>query len=315
MYCPECGADADRANFCPECGTDLRGLSEDPGCAACGSEVPEGAKFCPECGEPAGASAGRGDEAPAAAASAGSVRRTGARGKSGGGQRPPRQPKKQQAKAPPAKAPAKGKAPAAQPARRLSPAVIWGGFGALAVIVILVVVFATSGGGGGATAGSTASQPAQPVAADTSGSYAELVQRANDLYDQGSAKLQSKQYDQGAEYFKAAAKVYAAAWKQKSTDPAVGTDYATALFYSGRIDAAVSQVTEVLGKSPQFQTAWFNKGNYLSDKAKLAEQDGDSKAAEAAYAGARVAYQKAVDLDPNSSSGQQAKQRLSELPQ
>jgi predicted negative regulator of RcsB-dependent stress response len=77
----------------------------------------------------------------------------------------------------------------------------------------------------------------------------------------------------------------------------------------------VAQVEKVLAQSPEFQTAWFNKGNYLSDKARLAEQSGDKQAAKAAYAGARAAYQKAVDLDATSSSGQQAAQRLSELPQ
>ena len=138
--------------------------------------------------------------------------------------------------------------------------------------------------------------------------------RANGLYDQGAAKLNAKQFPQASAYFAAAAKVYAAAWAKQSTDPSVGTDYATSLFYSGDIDAAVTQVDKVLAQSPQFQTAWFNKGNYLSDKAKQAQQDGQKKVADAAYAGARAAYQKAVDLGASTETGQEAQQRLAELP-
>ena len=70
----------------------------------------------------------------------------------------------------------------------------------------------------------------------------------------------------------------------------------------------------MLAQFPEFQTAWFNKGNYLSQKASQADTAGNAKAARVAYAGARVAYQKAIALDPNSSSGQQAKQQLSALP-
>jgi hypothetical protein len=259
------------------------------------------------------------EQKAAAGAAAGAVRRTGTRGRSAGATRQPQrrqQPQPQQKNGPQAAAakPAAAK-PAAGSPRRLSPAVIWGGFGAAAVIVILVVVFVASGGGGSpAPAATTGTQSVKPVSADTSGSYSDLVQRANGLYDQGSAAFQAKKYDQGAAYFGAAAKVYAAAWKKQSTDPAVGTDYATALFYSGRIEPALSQVGGVLAQSPEFQTAWFNKGNYLTEKARRAEQDGDAKAAKAAYAAARVAYEKAVALGADTASGQQAQQSLDALP-
>ncbi len=194
---------------------------------------------------------------------------------------------------------------------------IWGGFGIAAVVVILIVVFVTTGGGGEPTgaAPTGGTQSVQPVAADTSGSYGELVERGNGLYDQGAAAFESQQYDQGAAYFAAAAKVYAAAWKQQSTDPGVGTDFATSLFYSGRIEPAIEQVEQVLTQTPTFQTGWFNKGNYLAEKARLAEQDGSAKVAKAAYADARVAYEKAVALGAESASGQQAQQRLDALPQ
>jgi hypothetical protein len=318
MYCPACGADAGSAKFCPECGTNLKDLAGPPVCAACGAEIPQGAKFCPECGEPARESAAsrpvRDDPAaesgePAASASGGG-RRTGTRGKSGGaGQQRPRPQRGEQ--------PSQGRggrAAAAKPAGRVSPLVAWGVIVAVVAVAVVVIAFYAARDGGSGTSASPGAASLQPVAADISGSYSELVQRANDLYDQGSVKFQAKQYAQGSEYYLAASKVYAAALKKQATDPAVGTDYATSLFYSGKIAAALEQVDKVLAQSPDFQTAWFNKGNYLAEKASQAEKAGSAKAAKAAYAGARVAYQKAIDLDPNSSSGQQAQQQLSSLP-
>ncbi|HEX5642589.1 MAG TPA: hypothetical protein VFZ86_09670 [Thermoleophilia bacterium] len=193
---------------------------------------------------------------------------------------------------------------------------IWGGFGVAAVVIVLIVVFVTTGGGGEPTgaAPTGGTQSVQPVAADTSGSYGELVERGNGLYDQGAAAFESEQWDQGAAYFAAAAKVYAAAWKLQSTDPGVGTDFATSLFYSGQIEPAIAQVEQVLAQTPTFQTGWFNKGNYLAEKARIAEQDGSAKVAKAAYADARAAYEKAVALGADSASGQQAQQRMDALP-
>jgi hypothetical protein len=320
MYCPACGADAGAAKFCPECGTDLKRLIGPPVCSACGSEVPEGAKFCPECGEPARGTAagrarhaapGRGTEVDeGVAAASGGGRRTGTRGKTAGaGQQRRQQPRPEQA--------AKGKggrAATSRPAGRVSPLVAWGVIVAVVAVAVVVVAFYAAGRGDSGTAASPGAVSQQPVAADTSGSYTELVQRGNDLYDQGAVKFQAKQYAQGAEYYLAASKVYAAAWKQQPGDPAVGTDLATALFYSGKIDAALEQIDKVLAESPEFQTAWFNKGNYLAEKGSQADKAGNAKAANAAYAGARAAYQKAVDLDSSSSSGQQARQQLSALP-
>jgi len=320
MYCPACGEDAGDAKFCPECGTDLRALAAAPDCASCGAEVPAGAKFCPECGAPTGADDARrdgrdveaGSGAAVATAGPGGGRRTGTRGRSdGAGQQRRQQPRDQR---PAGKT--GGRAASASRPGRVSPLVAWGALGAVVVVAILVVVFVVSGhNGGSGSPASTGSASIQPVAADTSGSYSELVQRANGLYDQGSAKFQAKQYAQGAEYFLAASKVYAAAWKQKAGEPAVGTDYATSLFYAGKIDAAIAQVDKVLSQSPGFQTAWFNKGNYLATKGSQASKAGDTKAAKAAYAGARTAYQKAISLDPTSSSGQEAQQQLSKLPE
>ena len=163
---------------------------------------------------------------------------------------------------------------------RLSPAVIWGGFGALAVVVIVIVVMVSGGFGGDSSGGassSSSSAPVQAVAADTSGSYSELVARANDLYDQGDAAFQNQDFEQGGAYFAAAAKVYATAWKKQATDPSVGTDYAVTLFYSGDINGALKQIDAVLEANPDWQKGWLNKGVFLSHEARIAKQEGDTK--------------------------------------
>jgi hypothetical protein len=288
MYCPECGNDVADANFCAECGADLK-TGAPPSCPSCGAELPDGAKFCTECGAANGKQA---KAAAAAAPAAATVRRTGKRGRSGsGGPRP------EQRQRPP-KSTAQPPQKAAAGPRRISPAVIWGGFAAAAAVIIVVVILISNGGG----------------SPDTSGGYSALVQRANGIYDQGSKAFDAKNYAKGAAYFEAAAKVYAAAWKQQSTDPGVGTDYATSLFYAGQIDPALAQIDRVLAKSPTFQTAWFNKGNYLSEKARQAGKAGNAKDAKATYTQARAAYEKAIALGATTATGAQAQQRLDALP-
>ena len=184
------------------------------------------------------------------------------------------------------------------------------------MIVIVAVVMLSSGFGGGkpgsgAPSGNASAQPVQGV---TTGSYRELVQKGNELYDKGDAAFQSQDFEQGSAYFQAAAMTYAAAWKKQQTDPAVGTDLATALFYSGNIDAALKQVDLVITKFPDFQAAHFNLGNYLAHKARIAEQEGDKKTAQTDNEAAAVAYAKAVSIDPASDIGKQADARLAELP-
>ena len=137
---------------------------------------------------------------------------------------------------------------------------------------------------------------------------------ANKLYDQGSAKFRAKQYAQGSSLFKQAADDYASAWTIQSSDPSVGTDYATSLFYSGNTNGAIAQVDKVLAMSPQFQPGWFNKGNYLADQARQAQKAGDKKAAAAGFAAARTAYQKAVNLGADTATGKDAQQLLDRLP-
>lgn len=207
--------------------------------------------------------------------------------------------------------------PAAGP-RRLSPAIIWGGFGVLAVVVIIVVVM-ISGGFGGASGSSgttgTNSGSVLAVVADTSGSYDQLVARANGLYDKGDARFKNQDYEQGSAYFGAAAKVYATAWAKQATDPGVGTDYAVSLFYSGDIPAALKQITAVLDADPDFQKGWLNKGIFVSHEGQLAKQQGDAKEASKYFDEARRALTRAIALDPKSDAGKQADSFLRSLPQ
>ena len=248
-------------------------------CPECGNDAGE-AKFCPECGTNlAGV-------------------QNAMRGKTGG-------------------ADEAGDEGAAAPARRgVSPAVIWGGFAVVAVVVIVIVVmvsggFGSSGSGGDETAGGGGSSAA-PVGV-TSGSYDELVAKGNEFYDKGDAAFQNQDFNGGGQYFQAAAMTYAAAWQKQQTDPGVGTDYATSLFYSGNIDAALSQIQDVLKKFPKYQAAYYNLGNYLSHQARIAEQDGDKKTAEEATVAAKEAYTKAVAIDPESEVGKQADASLQQL--
>jgi len=186
------------------------------------------------------------------------------------------------------------------------------------VIVILVVVMVSGGfgddpadpGPADASAG-----PVQAVEADTSGSYDDLVARANGLYDKGDAAFQNQDFEQGGAYFAAAAKVYAAAWKKQPTDPGVGTDYAVALFYSGDIESALKQIDVVLKAEPEFQKGWLNKGIFLSHEARILEQSGDAKQAKKMTEQAKAAFTEAVAIDPKSEAGQQADASLQQLSQ
>jgi hypothetical protein len=257
-------------------------------CPECGNDA-KSAKFCPECG----ANLAGVQDALKGKAAAPPATETGA-----------------------PDAAAAADAPAGGPGR-LSPAVIWGGFGALAVIVIVIVVMVSGGFGGGGSepAADASTAPVQAVTADTSGSYEELVQRANDLYDQGDAAFQKQDFEQGGQYFAAAAKIYSTAWKKQATDPGVGTDYSVALFYSGDIAGALKQIDAVLQASPDFQKGWLNKGIFLSHEARIAEQQGDTKLGDKYAAQAKQALTKAVAIDPKSEAGQQADQSLQAMQQ
>jgi hypothetical protein len=260
-------------------------------CPECGNDAGD-AKFCPECGANLA-----GVKTALKGKTTGQQGGAGGQGAKGGGRQT-------------------AAAPAKPAGRGLSPAVIWGIFGAVAVIVIAVVlisgVLGASGSSGPGSGGASAS--ATPVQGVTTGAYADLVQKANAFYDQGDAAFQASNFNQGTIYFQAAAMTYAAAWKKQQTDPAVGTDFATSLFYSGNIDGALKQIDLVISKFPDYQAAYFNLGNYQAHKARIAEQQGDKAAAKVANTAAAAAYTKAVALDPKSTVGTQAAASLEKLP-
>jgi hypothetical protein len=311
MYCPECGSDAENANFCPECGTDLTRLRQgsgrpEPGiCPECGTDAGT-ARFCPECGHAmAGGSASRttGQAKRAAAATTGG----GATGRARQQRRQAERQAAQRSQKTTRPAPSSG-------SRNRSVFLIWGGF-ALAAVVVVIVVVAMSGGGGGGSAAANggSSSTVGAVAADTSGSYTVLVTRANGLYDQGQAAFDKKNPTDGQKHFDAAAKVYAAAWKKQPGDPGVGTDYATALFYSGQTDKALKQVDVVLAANPDFQTAYLNKGIFLKTQSQTVSDAGDSAAAAKLLTQAKAAFTKAVSLGAGNDSGKRAAAELQNL--
>jgi hypothetical protein len=260
-------------------------------CPECGNDAGD-AKFCPECGADLA-----GLKNTLKGRTTGQQGGRGGQGAKGGGR---------QTAAEPAKPAGRG----------LSPAVIWGGFGAVGVIVIVVVVILSGGFTGSKPNSDTPSGNAsvQPVQGVTTGSYRELVQKGNEFYDKGNAAFQSQNMNQVSAYFQAAAMTYAAAWKKQQTDPAVGTDFATSLFYGGSIDAALKQVDLVIKKFPDYQAAYFNLGNYLAHKARIADQQGDKKTAQTDNVAAAKAYTKAVSIDPASQVGKDADAQLKALP-
>jgi hypothetical protein len=263
------GPETGGARFCPNCGTEVAG-----------------AKFCPECGT---------DLAAVHEALQRGAEGTPKSGRQGGSPRAT-------AVAPPAGRAVKDRAAAQAGIPRW---ILIGGAAAAALVIIAVVLYAVLGPGGGATGGGTTSTPS-PVAADTSGTYAQLIDRGNGLYDQGSSLFSDGKVTEAATYFTAAAKVYEAAWQKQPGDPNLGTDWATSLFYAGDITAAVKQVDMVLAKNPDFQPALYNKGNFLEHAARLAEDGGKTSDAATLKAQAKAAYEKAAAVDPTSAIGKQA---------
>ena len=244
-------------------------------CPECGTEAGE-AKYCTECGT---------DLTSVRAAR--------------GAKTAPRNGGKGDKSAADAKSGTLGPQAKSEPRRGPSAALIWGAIVVVAVAAVALVAFWPDGSGD---------------AADTGGSYSELVKKANDLYDQGDAAFKANDIEGGAKLFAQAAELYAAAWAKQPGDPNVGTDWATALFYSGDIEGAVKQIGVVLKDDPNFQTGWFNKGNYLTHEARITEQMGDKKAAKKMYADAREAYLKAIAIDPKSEVGKEAESRLADIP-
>jgi hypothetical protein len=298
VFCPVCGEDAGDDERCPSCDADLTPFKSTVSAGAAGGRK----RAAADLGAASGGT-GRGRSTGKRGAARG--RSTSGSGKgasaSGGGGRTRAAVAKAKTKKSDASAPRSG-------LRRWLPWIVAG------VVVVAAVVIVVLGPGGGdgtqATQGGGSSGAATAPVADTSGTYDQLVQRANGLYDQGIAKFQNGDAAGAADYFSAAAEVYSAAWKKQPGDPNVGTDWATSLFYSGDIDAAIAQVDVVLAANPDFQPGFYNRGNYLEHRARALTQEGDAAGAAKAKKEAEAAFRKAVALDATSDVGKAAAERL-----
>ena len=88
--------------------------------------------------------------------------------------------------------------------------------------------------------------------------------------------------------------------------PNMGTDWSVSLFYSGNIDAALTQVNVVLGKSPAFQPGLYNKGLFLWHKSQMT-----TGSAQTSYkAQAKTALQAAIKINSTNQVGKDAAQVL-----
>lgn len=187
-----------------------------------------------------------------------------------------------------------GRAAPRPTARRLKPLYLW-----IAVVVVpLIVVLAMLA----LAEHRSPARSASPVA-DTSGSYEQLVQRANGHFDQGLPYVDRADFAGGAPYFAAAAREYDAAWAQRSNDPAVGADYATSLFYAGDVQGAIVMVDKVLGLKPTgsvLQKALLNKGNFLAMAGRVALQGGKTTQGARLLALAKASYQASIKVAPAS---------------
>ena len=173
-----------------------------------------------------------------------------------------------------------------------------------------------------ASAQPMAAASAQPVAAattpaatdtgstgDTGVAYVDLVTEANTLYDRGAAVLESDR-EAAKQYFLDAADAYESAWKMSQSDPAVGTDYATALYFSGDIDGSIAQGEVAIKAFPDFQNAFFDLGVSYHAKANSVSAPEER---ESYLDAARDAYRRAKSIDPWSDTGKAAAQALKKL--
>jgi hypothetical protein len=204
--------------------------------------------YCPECGHDAATPSSAPSAAPIWLACGAPSSREGRRARHRG--------ERSQAP-PPSRARAGGRQAAPSPSGGLSPLIIWA---AVAVVAVAIVVGVPSPRRatdraarprpGHRRAELDAGSTVTPVAADTTGSYRELVQRAHELYDEGDELFAPQQIEQGAAVLRGGRQVYEAAWQKEPGDPNVGTDWATSLFYSGDFEGAITQVNSSSKRTP-----------------------------------------------------------------
>lgn len=267
-------------------------------CPECGEDAGE-AKFCPECGTDLSvvrAARGKGNNVPRANGGAGKT--TGGYAAKGAGERAGER---------------AVQAPTMKRSSSINPITLWVVIGAIAAVAIAaVIIFGSSGAKnnpGGTSSANSSIGPPPPL--DVSGSYTDLVARANGLYDTG-AKLMPNGVptELASQYFATAAQTYQAAWKKQPGDPNMGTDWSVSLFYAGNIDAALTQVNVVLGKNPSFQPGLYNKGLFLWHKSQVTT---GTSAKNDLKAQAKTALQAAIKINATNQVGKDAAQVLTNI--
>lgn len=256
-------------------------------CPECGNDAGE-AKFCPECGTQL-------DQVRAAVKS---PRTTGARAR--------KAPRAATADA----APVAVQAPAQQAQGGMKPLYLWlGVLGVAIVAAILVVVFTSDKSSSSSSVGGTV---------DLSGSYSDLVKRANTMYDTGQQYLQSGDMAKATQYYAKVAQVYQAAWQKQATDPAVGADFATSLFYAGDTQGALAIVNQALKLKPTddvLQKALMNKGNFLAMAGRVAISKGNDATGQKLLAQAKASYEASIKVAPGTATAKQAQSEITTLSQ
>ena len=293
MYCPECGTDAGDAKFCPQCGADLRDLASDPTCDACGSDIAEGAKFCPECGEPTG----RGGR---------DHRRRGPEDRDARPQR------RRPAPAATPAAPARTEGAAgtgAQTGRRLAATPVPGhDLGRIRYRRRRRHPHRRSrrrwrgGAPGSVRHQRDAERPARQCRHERELRRARAARQRPLRQGCGGVRRPSST-TRARPTSRRPPRCTPRRGNSRAPIPVSVPTTPRRSSTRGRSSPRSNRSSAFLAKSPAFQTGWFNKGNYLSERARQAKEDGDAKAATAAYADARVAYEKAISLDADSASG------------
>jgi hypothetical protein len=256
-------------------------------CPECGSDAAD-AKYCPECGTQL--------EGVRSAVKGGAKTTGSARKATSGGGRAAARPA---ASSGPAKA-------ASTPSRSsgTNPLYLWGGIALIAVIVVVAVLIANH------------QSSSSNTTADVSGSYSDLVTRANKMFDDGQPYLRSGDMATAASYYSKVAQVYQAAWQKQSTDPAVGADFATSLFYAGDTQGALAIVAQALKLNPTgqvLQNALLNKGNYLAMAGRAAISQGNKAEGEKLLTQAKASYEASIKVAPSSETAKMASNQIKQL--
>ena len=148
----------------------------------------------------------------------------------------------------------------------------------------------TGSGGGGA--------PAAPRLDEQEARRLEDIARSDPANATPRAQLGNLYFD--AEKYDLAIKWYEEALKLDPTNPDVSTDLGVSYYYSNQPDRALAQFTRSLEIEPKHTKTMLNQGLVLA----VGKQDLD---------GASKAWQRVVELAPNTAEGQAARRALESM--